>query len=124
MYNTVISSLLSIKRLIIASLRKKKLAHLFSCPNPADPAVQPSSPVLSSETYPSTSIPTRVIKAAAKKLRQSTAKSEGPVEIVPIPDGAPMFMYQPLKGKNNPVNAFYDSGCSNACIRTGTLELK
>ena len=41
------------------------------------------------------------------------------MEIVPIPDGDPMFMFQALRGKTQPVNAFYDSGCSNACLRTG-----
>ena len=30
-----------------------------------------------------------------------------------------MFMFQALWGKTQPVFAFYDSGCSNACLRTG-----
>ena len=30
-----------------------------------------------------------------------------------------MFMFQALRGKTEPVLAFYDSGCSNACLKTG-----
>ena len=56
-------------------------------------------------------------KVAEKKLRRKSVDKS--VEIVPIPDGTPMFMFQQLKGKTKPVNAFYDSGCSNACLRKG-----
>ena len=30
-----------------------------------------------------------------------------------------MFMFQALKGRTDPVYAFYDGGCSNACLKTG-----
>ena len=94
-----------------------QLVHLFSSQNlTAPPTYLPHTSYMPADSPPPVKVPDRVLKVAAKKLRKS---SDGPVEVVPIPDGAPMFMYQPLRGKTKPVNAFYDSGCSNACIMTG-----
>ena len=62
----------------------------------------------------------KAFRNAEKKLRKKARKSSNsPVEIVPVPVGDPMFMFQALKGITKPVFAFYDSGCSNACLRTG-----
>ena len=61
----------------------------------------------------------QVFRTAEKNLKRKAAKSDKIVEVVPIPDGEPMFMFQALKGRTGPVNAFYDSGCSNACLRDG-----
>ena len=69
----------------------------------------------------------KAFRTAEKKLRKKARKSSNsPVEIVPVPVGDPMFMFQALKGINNPVFGFYDSGCSNACFKTGIpgTELK
>merc|ERR1719186_58417 len=64
-------------------------------------------------------IGSQIFRAAEKRLRKKTNRAEGPVKVVPIPEGEPMFMFQALKGRTAPVNAFYDSGCSNACLRDG-----
>ena len=62
---------------------------------------------------------TKSFNVAEKKLRKKSTRRDNSVEIVPIPEGVPMFMFQALRGKTQPVNGFYDSGCSNACLRTG-----
>ena len=62
----------------------------------------------------------KAFRNAEKKLRQKARKvTNSPVEVVPVPEGDPMFMFQALRGNTAPVFAFYDGGCSNACLRTG-----
>ena len=69
---------------------------------------------------PLTPTSSKVFKNAEKKLRKKARKdSDSPVEVVPVPEGEPLFMFQALKGISKPVFAFYDSGCSNACMRSG-----
>ena len=105
-----------------------KLIHFLGCNNFTasrvkqatvnTPTVADAVPV--EETPPTPSkVGDKVFKTAEKKLRRKSSGSQGPVEVVPIPRAEPMFMYQALKGKTDPVNGFYDSGCSNACLRTG-----
>ena len=38
-------------------------------------------------------------------------------EIVPVPQGEPLFLFHPAQGKTRPVNTFYDSGCSHAVFQ-------
>ena len=40
----------------------------------------------------------KAFRHAEKKLRQKARKSGGPVEIVPVPEGEPMFMFQAIRG--------------------------
>ena len=86
------------------------------------PSLQPSHLQSSTGAQPTSPCPRADIKtfrAAEKKMRKNVRKHEGPVEIVPVPEGEPMFMFQALKGRTDPVYAFYDGGCSNACLKTG-----
>ena len=55
------------------------------------------------------------LKAMKKRLLQAGFKGD----LVPPPDGGPMFLFQAIQGKNNPVNVFYDNGCSHAVFRDG-----
>ena len=108
-----------------------KLVHFLGCNRPSASAARRSStPHHSSGADPAVAgtdqalaagpeADTKVFKTAEKKLRKKSLRMDDSVEIVPIPEGEPMFMFQALKGKTKPVNAFYDSGCSNACLRTG-----
>ena len=54
---------------------------------------------------------------AMKNMRRNLKKKGS--EVVDIPEGVSVFMLAPLKGVTRPVNAFFDSGCSDACIRSG-----
>ena len=109
-----------------------KLAHFLGCSRPmsstpitasstTSTAMPPGSTSLStgSEAAVSPAVGSSAFKTAAKKLKKKSVEFSDAVEIVPIPDGEPMFMFQALKGKNKPVNAFYDSGCSNAVLKAG-----
>ena len=62
--------------------------------------------------------------AAVRKVRRSEKKKS--VEIIPVPDGEPMFLFHGAQGRNRPVNTFYDSGCSHAVFKSGVpgTELK
>ena len=113
-----------------------KLIHFLGCSNSnasrpkpaavvppltvsAEPALPTAAVTAESVLPPPPKVGGRVLKAAEKKLRKKSSDRQGQVEVVPIPAGDPMFMFQALKGKTNPVNGFYDNGCSNACLRTG-----
>ena len=102
-----------------------KLAHFLGCSRPMSPttstAMPPGSTSLSTgnEAAVSPVVGSSAFKTAAKKLKKKSVEFSDAVEIVPIPDGEPMFMFQALKGKTKPVNGFYDSGCSNAVLKAG-----
>ena len=66
----------------------------------------------------------QAFNTAARKLRR-TEKKKG-AEIVPVPDGEPLFLFHGAQGRNRPVNIFYDNGCSHAVFRSGIpgTELK
>ena len=62
----------------------------------------------------------KTLRQHEKKLRKKVRKAaDFPIEVVPVPEGESLFMFQALKGNTKPVFAFYDSGCSNACLRSG-----
>ena len=104
-----------------------KLAYFLGCSRPiptlpstqSHNAHQSTAQVPQLEPDPPPAINSSTFRTAEKKLKKKSVGSDDTVEIVPIPDGDPMFMFQALRGKTQPVNAFYDSGCSNACLRTG-----
>ena len=107
-----------------------KLAHFLGCSRPSAPmpshlstypsTSQPGTPLDTCQTAAtSPAIDSNVFRTAEKKLKKKAVGIGDPVEIVPIPEGEPMFMFQALKGKTKAVNGFYDSGCSNACLRAG-----
>ena len=58
------------------------------------------------------------LKAMKKRLRQAGFKGE----IMPPPEGEPMFLFQAIQGKTAPVNTFYDNGCSHAVFKAGIPE--
>ena len=62
--------------------------------------------------------------SAFRKIRRTEKKKTG--EIVPVPDGEPLFLFHGAKGRTRAVNVFYDSGCSHAVFQSGVpgTELK
>ena len=58
------------------------------------------------------------MQAMKKRLKQDGFKGE----LVPPPKGEPLFLFQAIQGKNNPVNVFYDKGCSHAVFREGVPQ--
>ena len=66
----------------------------------------------------------QAFSTASRKLRR-TEKKKGS-EIVPVPDGEPLFLFHGTQGRNRPVNVFYDNGCSHAVFKSGVpgTELK
>jgi hypothetical protein len=93
-----------------------KLVFFLGCNNST---LSRPIPAVTVPVTPPPRVRAQVFRTAERKLRKKSRDSEGPVEVVPIPKGEPMFMYQALKGKTRPVNGSYDSGCSKACLRTG-----
>ena len=91
-----------------------KLAHFLGCsrPVPTPPSSQPqqllSTPVLLhgeprdivtvGADLPA--VTTTAFRTAEKKLKKKSAADNNIVEVVPIPDGEPMFMFQPFKRQN------------------------
>ena len=69
------------------------------------------------ETPPEFKVVTDGGVKAMKNMRRNLKKKGS--EVVDIPEGVSVFMLAPLKGVTRPVNAFFDSGCSDACIRSG-----
>ena len=66
----------------------------------------------------------QAFNTASRKLRR-TEKKKG-AEIVPVPDGEPLFLFHGAQGRNRPINVFYDNGCSHAVFKSGIpgTELK
>ena len=54
------------------------------------------------------------------KLRKflSNARRKG-MDVVPEPEGRPLFLFFAAKGTNKPVQVFFDNGCSDAVMREG-----
>ena len=54
------------------------------------------------------------------KLRRfpSNARKKG-IDVVPEPEGRPLFLFFAAKGRNKPVQVFFDNGCSDAVMREG-----
>ena len=50
-----------------------------------------------------------------KRLRKNGFKGE----IIPPPEGEPMFLFHGAQGRTAPVNIFYDNGCSHAVFKEG-----
>ena len=55
--------------------------------------------------------------SAVRKVRR-VEKKKG-MEVVPIPEGDPLFLFHAAQGKTAPVNTFYDGGCSHAVFKDG-----
>ena len=58
-----------------------------------------------------------VLNNAVRKLRRNENKKGR--EIVPVPEGEPLFLFHDAQGKTEPVKTFYDSGCSHAVFKEG-----
>ena len=56
---------------------------------------------------------------AVKKMKnyEKKKKVRNRVEMVPVPEGEPLFLFHAAQGKSKPVNVFYDSGCSHAIFQ-------
>ena len=59
------------------------------------------------------------IKQAVRKLHRINKKKDPSVETISPPVGTPLFLFQPVEGITDPVNVFYDKGCSDAVFRAG-----
>ena len=68
-------------------------------------------PIMSSHTAP------QLLNRAVRRIKR-VEKKQG-AEIVPVPEGQPIFLFHPTQGKTEPVNTFYDTGCSHAVFQDG-----
>ena len=59
----------------------------------------------------------QLLNQAVRKIRR-VEKKKG-AEVVPVPEGRPMFLFHSTQGRTHPVNTFYDSGCSHAVFEDG-----
>ena len=57
------------------------------------------------------------ISQAVRKIRRSEKKKGS--ELVPVPQGRPMFLFHAAQGRTRPINTFYDNGCSDAVFLEG-----
>ena len=70
-------------------------------------------------------IPIQTIQTSSQKLNKAVKrikrveKKKG-AEVVPVPEGEPMFLFHSTQGKTEPVMTFYDSGCFHACLKMGS----
>ena len=53
-----------------------------------------------------------------EKAIERLKKSEK-AELVPVPEGEPLFLFHATQGKTEPIKTFYDSGCSHAVFKEG-----
>ena len=83
---------------------------------PSQPPTGPPQPV-SPMSY--CAMGEKGIKQAVRKLHRINKKKDPCVETVAPPVGTPLFLFQPVEGITDPVNVFYDKGCSDAVFRTG-----
>ena len=54
---------------------------------------------------------------AVRKLKKAERRKGG--DVVPVPEGQPLFLFHAAQGKTAPVMTFYDSGCSHAVFKEG-----
>ena len=95
--------------------------------SPESPPPTPSSPLPPTPTspLPPTSpmsfctMGEKGIKQAVRKMVRLNKKKDPSVETVSPPVGSPLFLFQPVEGLHDPVNVFYDKGCSDAVFRAG-----
>ena len=59
------------------------------------------------------------IKRAVRNLYRFNKKSDPAVETISPPEGIHLFMFFSAEGLLNPVNIFFDCGCSDAIFRDG-----
>ena len=86
--------------------------------NPVPPSLT-SDPSIPGSTHIYCSNPHTGIKRAVRKMSRWNKKLDPNVETVSPPEGSPLFMFQPIEGISDPVNLFYDCGCSDAIFRDG-----
>ena len=88
-------------------------ASLESLPSSPTSPVTPSSPLSFCAMGESS------IKQAVRKMVRSNRKKHPGIETVKPPDGSSLFLFQSVEGLHDPVNVFYDKGCSDAVFRAG-----
>ena len=59
------------------------------------------------------------ISSASEILKQMAGED---TIVHDVPDGEPLFMFSQIKGKNDPVNTFYDNGCSHALGKQNIVD--
>ena len=66
----------------------------------------------------------QALSSAIRKMKRT--EKDKSKEIVPVPEGEPLFLFHGAKGRNRSLNTFYDSGCSHAVFKSGIpgTELK
>jgi len=57
------------------------------------------------------------VSQAVRKIRRTEKKKGG--DLVPVPQGRPMFLFHATQGRTKPINTFYDNGCSDAVFLEG-----
>ena len=60
---------------------------------------------------------TQACRSKKTLLFKEKMKMKGSSDFIPVPNGAPMFMFQGVEGKTRSTNWFYDSGCSYICMK-------
>ena len=95
-----------------SGIRLVFMADTTSLDKPPDLVIPGSSP-----TY--CSMPNTGMTKAVKKMCKLNQKNDPSIETVSPPEGSPLFMFQPIEGLQDPVNLFYDCGCSDAIFRDG-----
>ena len=77
-----------------------------SCPE--EQSSQTPETLFTCSSYPKT------ISEAARELQSLASGSK----VIPPPEGEPLFMFSPVKGKTRDLIVFCDNGCSHAMFRT------
>ena len=90
------------------------------------PLPEPPDFVHGSSTHSFCNKPNSGVKRAVRKMHRFNKKSNPDIETISPPQGTALFMFQAVEGLQNPVNVFYDCGCSDAIFRSGIpgVELK
>ena len=58
------------------------------------------------------------IKSAVRKMVRYNKKVDPNIETVKPPEGVPIFMFLEAEGLHNPVNIFFDNGCTDAIFKS------
>ena len=106
---------------VVGSLSKPGNSATLS---PTQLYMQPSQNIRTAPKSPTSptafcSMGEKGIKQAVRKMTRFNKKKDPDVETVSPPLGAPLFLFQPIEGLHDPVNCFYDKGCSDAVFREG-----
>ena len=86
------------------------------------PAVIPVTPPAATSPMSHCVMGEKGIKQAVKRMRRMNKRKDPNMETVSPPAGAPLFLFQPVQGRQAPVNIFYDNGCSDCVLTRSKTE--